>query len=290
MRTLSAELTAALAEDASKFCHCWWLTRVDGVSLGLTDHDMPLTFESRTFEPSQAIKVDKRRQFAGFDGGIAQAEGALTHDGISEADILAGRWDGASIEIWLVSWADPSLRLLLDVTTLSEIRRLDGLFTAELRGVMQRLDEIQGRRYLPGCDATLGDHRCKVDLSSAAFRVPATVEAVIDARQLTVVAASASAQVSFEQGTIERASGERLIIQSHVRLDGGHRLQLFEAPALPLAAGDVVTLVFGCDKRFRTCRDVFASAANFRGFPHIPGSSFVLGAQKPGNGLVGPRE
>jgi uncharacterized phage protein (TIGR02218 family) len=290
MRVLPAQLTAALAEDASRFCHCWWLTRVDGMSLGLTDHDKPLTFEGKSFEPSQAIKVEKRRQFAGFDGGIAQVEGALSHDGISEADILAGRWDGASIEIWLVSWADASLRLLLDVSTLIDIRRREGLFTAELKGVMQRLDEIQGRRYLPGCDATLGDQRCKIDLNSAAFRVSATVNAVVDPRQLTVAAPGAPAQAIFEQGTIERANGDRLIIQSHVRLDGGHRLQLFEAPELPLISGEALTLVFGCDKRFRTCRNVFANAVNFRGFPHIPGSSFVLGAQKPGTGLVGPRE
>ena len=31
-----------------------------------------------------------------------------------------------------------------------------------------------------------------------------------------------------------------------------------------------------CDKRFETCRDVFANAVNFRGFPHLPGQDFVL--------------
>lgn len=31
-----------------------------------------------------------------------------------------------------------------------------------------------------------------------------------------------------------------------------------------------------CDQRFETCRDVFANAENFRGFPHLPGNDFVL--------------
>ena len=31
-----------------------------------------------------------------------------------------------------------------------------------------------------------------------------------------------------------------------------------------------------CDKRFETCRDVFANTVNFRGFPHLPGPDFVL--------------
>lgn len=31
-----------------------------------------------------------------------------------------------------------------------------------------------------------------------------------------------------------------------------------------------------CDQRFETCRDVFANTMNFRGFPHLPGTDFVL--------------
>jgi hypothetical protein len=31
-----------------------------------------------------------------------------------------------------------------------------------------------------------------------------------------------------------------------------------------------------CDGRFATCRDRFANAANFRGFPDIPGEDFLL--------------
>ena len=31
-----------------------------------------------------------------------------------------------------------------------------------------------------------------------------------------------------------------------------------------------------CDQRWETCREVFANTANFRGFPHLPGTDFVL--------------
>ncbi|MEM9226163.1 MAG: phage BR0599 family protein, partial [Pseudomonadota bacterium] len=31
-----------------------------------------------------------------------------------------------------------------------------------------------------------------------------------------------------------------------------------------------------CDRRFETCRDVFANTENFRGFPHLPGNDFIL--------------
>jgi uncharacterized phage protein (TIGR02218 family) len=38
----------------------------------------------------------------------------------------------------------------------------------------------------------------------------------------------------------------------------------------------------GCDKRLATCRDRFANAVNFRGFPHIPGNDFVISYPVPG--------
>lgn len=32
----------------------------------------------------------------------------------------------------------------------------------------------------------------------------------------------------------------------------------------------------GCDHRFETCQSVFGNAESFRGFPHLPGTDFVL--------------
>ena len=50
------------------------------------------------------------------------------------------------------------------------------------------------------------------------------------------------------------------------------RQALSEAPA----PGTALQLIAGCDKRFETCRDRFANAVNFRGFPHMPGRDFVF--------------
>ncbi len=63
---------------------------------------------------------------------------------------------------------------------------------------------------------------------------------------------------------------------------------MWTPPNVPLAVGDMVVLTVGCDKRFDTCRDRFSNAANFRGFPHIPGNDFVMGYARQGEaGLDG---
>ena len=56
----------------------------------------------------------------------------------------------------------------------------------------------------------------------------------------------------------------------------GDHLDLWQAMAAPIEAGDAFIVSAGCDKRFATCRDRFANVANFRGFPHMPGNDFAL--------------
>jgi len=50
---------------------------------------------------------------------------------------------------------------------------------------------------------------------------------------------------------------------------------------------DHPNFALGCDRALATCRDRFGNVANFRGFPHIPGSDFVLRYPKAGDVLNG---
>jgi uncharacterized phage protein (TIGR02218 family) len=53
------------------------------------------------------------------------------------------------------------------------------------------------------------------------------------------------------------------------------QLILQEAPPFAIAAGDLVEIKEGCDKRFATCGTRFANAENFRGEPHLPGMDLL---------------
>lgn len=44
-----------------------------------------------------------------------------------------------------------------------------------------------------------------------------------------------------------------------------------------------------CDKRWRTCVDVFGNGANFRGFPHVPGDDFIAAVPVEGGRHDGGR-
>ena len=47
-------------------------------------------------------------------------------------------------------------------------------------------------------------------------------------------------------------------------------------PVRAIGFSDGFVIRAGCDKRLETCRDHFANALNFRGFPNIPGQDAVL--------------
>ncbi|MEP0456366.1 MAG: phage BR0599 family protein, partial [Roseibium sp.] len=43
-----------------------------------------------------------------------------------------------------------------------------------------------------------------------------------------------------------------------------------------LETGTQIRVSAGCDKQVSTCRAKFANELNFQGFPHMPGTDFVL--------------
>src|SRR5262249_13821053 len=159
-------------------------------------------------------------------------------------------------------------------------------FSAEFRSLSARLNEESGRLYTATCTADLGDARCGIDLTSPAFRGSGTVAALAGASAFHASGIDAFADGAFTAGKLAltggASAGFAVEVKTHrVSLDGV-LIELWQRPGEPLGAGDAFAVTAGCDKRFATCRDRFANAVNFRGFPHIPGNDFVVAYPVPG--------
>jgi uncharacterized phage protein (TIGR02218 family) len=199
---------------------------------------------------------------------------------LTEADLAAGRYDAAAVEVWLVDWSEPALKVKLSAGALGEVRREGKAFTAELRGLAHRFAEDSGRLYTKTCNADLGDVRCTVDLASAATRGEGSI---VDVSATSVFSASGLGDYADGWFTAGRLSwtgganaGQAVEVKSH-RVEGGLvTLELWQAMPESLTAGDTFVVTAGCDKYFDTCVAKFDNAVNFRGFPHIPGNDFVI--------------
>lgn len=186
MKTLSPELGAHLASGATTLCWCWRVARRDGVVMGFTDHDKALTFDGTTYEAASGFTASDIKDGLGLAVDNLEVSGALSSATLTDDDLSAGRYDDARVEIHRVNWSDTSQRVLMRSGSIGEVRRSGTSFAAELRGLAHYLQQTKGRLLQLTCDADLGDARCKVDLSSPAFRGTGSIIAAASARRFTV--------------------------------------------------------------------------------------------------------
>lgn len=282
MKTLSPDLAAELAGGVTTLATCWRIRRLDGTVLGFTDHDRPLVYDGVVHEAATGFAASEAVARADLSVGGLEVDGALVSEVLTAADIEAGLYDGAGVEIDLVDWTDPSRRLALRAGVVGEISRLDGAFRAEIRSLAHRLDETRGRLFQHRCDADLGDARCGVVVVDHA----ATVVDVADRRRLVVAGLDGFAEGLFDRGRVVFASGacrgRASEIKVHRVAAGAVELELWRTMSDAVVVGDGLVVTRGCDKRFETCRDSFANAAAFRGFPHIPGNDFLVASPASG--------
>ena len=291
MRTLPKNLAAHLADGATTLCHCWKLSRRDGRAFGFTDHDRDLSFDGLTFAARTGLEAAEASAELGFAVGGGEVSGALVSAGLTEDDIASGLYDDASVEIWLVNWSNVSERLLLDIGSIGEIRRADGTFVAELRGLMHRFDEERGRLFRATCSADLGDAKCGVNLSSSTYSDTGTVTRTDGA---LAIAASGigfadgwctGGKLTWTSGANRDLSVE---IKVHRAVDGIDEFDLWQRAPQPIEIGDAFRVTAGCEKTHAACRDKFGNALNFRGFPHMPGNDFIIRMPQQGEpGLDG---
>jgi uncharacterized phage protein (TIGR02218 family) len=284
MRPLPPALAAKLEDGAATLCRCWRLTRRDGFTLGFTDHDRDMTIGGVTFEATDGFEASVIERDAGLATQGGEVRGLLTSARIKATEIEAGLFDGAQIEAFLVDWEAPALDFLLDAASFGEIRRLDDRFVAETRDAFASWDAPRGRLYGAACSARFGDASCGLNAASVANSDTVTITRVLDARRFEASAAASRASGFFALGQARATSGANSGFSARIEAHEGAGITLALAPATPLAVGDTLTLTAGCDKRFATCRDRFANALNFRGFPYIPAPESIFTYALPGEG------
>lgn len=269
-----------MATGATTVARCWAVTRRDGAVFGFTDHDGDLAFDGITFRAGTGLSARALSQTTGLSVDNTEAVGALSDTAVTEADLNAGRFDGAEVRAWAVNWADPGQRVLQFRGALGEITRAGGAFRAELRGLTEALNRPQGRVFQRPCSAVLGGGQCRVDLSLPGYAAERTVEVMEGGQLFRFTGFTGFDDRWFENGrftVLSGAAGGLVAMVRGDRLSGSDRVvELWEALRLPVVPGDRVRLEAGCDRRADTCRLKFNNFLNFRGFPHIPGEDWLM--------------
>ena len=277
MKTLDPTLQAHLQSGTTTLCYCWRLILQSGERLGFTDHDVAVVFDGTSFEAQAGFTASEIESSLGLSVDNLEASGALSSAQLSDTRLQNGDFDAAQIEVWKVNWSDPTMRVLERKGHLGEVTYGQGAFKAEVRGLAHLLNQKKGRLYHYGCDASLGDTRCGVNL--VLLTMAATITAVRP-DSFDVSGLGGLADDWFTKGQLLFQStanmGRRLDIKRHRNFGASSRIDLWAAPKYVVAPGEVIKLTPGCDKQLGTCRDKFANTVNFRGFPNMPGNDFIM--------------
>src|SRR5690625_3535172 len=260
---------------------CWKLERRDGVVQGFTTHDRPLVHDGLTYRPAVSFQPTEVSSSSDLAAGALEAIGGFSAEEITEADLRAGLYDGAEVRVFQLDWAAPEAPpLLLARGTIGEISSEAAGFRAELRGMAGQLNQPLGEVYQPLCRADLGDARCKVTL--APLTLATTVTATggggpFEPPDPQVLAVAATVEDgAYDYGVVTFTGGANAGLAFEIRESLGGRLHLFERPPHPVALGDALTVVPGCDETAETCRQRYGNLVNFRGEPFLPGSDAIL--------------
>ena len=279
MTSAKDQLYAHLADGSTSVCQAWRVVRLDGTVYGFTDHDQDLSFDGVTYRASTGMTARALQKSLGMAVDNSEAIGALSASAITEADLIAGRFDGAVVQSWLVNWANPAERVQQFQGSFGEIQRGAGAFRAELRGLTEDLNRPQGLVYQKQCSAVLGDGRCRFDLAQPGFAVEVPLVERLDVGTYRLTALPSITDNWFERGRMVFLSGPAqgliALVRSDKTVDGDRIIEVFgDVGAVP-GVGDMLRLEAGCDKIAATCREKFNNFINFRGFPDLPGEDWL---------------
>ncbi|WIY24227.1 DUF2163 domain-containing protein [Parasedimentitalea psychrophila] len=284
MAGLSPGFQAHVQGGLTTLCRTWAISRTDGVVLGFTDHDQSLAFDGYSFKAGTGLTALALQQSTGLSVDNSEVIGGLSDVSVREADINAGRFDGAEVRCWLVNWADVSVRWLMFRGSVGQLRRAGGAFHAELRGLSEALNRPLGRVYQKPCTAVLGDYACRFALDTPGYSEQLPAEQVARGQEYRWQDLAGFEPGWFARGQLEVLSGAARGLRGVIKQDrseaSGRVIELWQPIRAEVLPGDMLRLQAGCDKRMQTCRLKFNNLINNQGFADIPGEDWVMSVPK----------
>ncbi|MDD3287433.1 MAG: DUF2163 domain-containing protein [Alphaproteobacteria bacterium] len=275
MKTVSDALGEHLCSDTT-LAELVKITRADGVVKAFTTFDRDLTVDGVVYVADGSLSTEQLPSSSALKSKDFTVVGIIDSECISEADLKNGAYDHALIDVYVCNWADVSQgSLLLRHGWMGEILYMEGKYVAQLRGLCDNLKRRVGDVFTPECRFDLGDGKCSVDVEAMAvsgYVTSVTDNAVFEDYNCAQVDAY------FDYGKIVWSSGANQGLSMEVKSWSGDYKQFTLWLPMPNAVeiNDAYKVYPGCDKRFSVCCSKFNNAANFGGFPHLPGLAKIL--------------
>ena len=284
-KAISANLKTHMAGEVTTLCYCWKVVRTDSQEFFFTSLDIDIVYDGDTYEADSGFIPSSLDHTRAVNVDELEVVAFLESTKITEADIQAGLWDYAEVDVFILNYENTAQNEIFLAKTfkLGEVAIHDNEFIGEIRGLTQHLQTSFIGLYGPGCRADLGDTKCGVDVAGS-FTETGTVTGFTD-RQVFEDSARGESEDVFAGGKLTWTSGNNNGYSMEVKKFDfqTEEFTLFLPMPYAIQVGDGYSVTYGCDKSKGTCKDRFNNIVNFRGEPFLPGLDGLM--QKGFSGL-----
>jgi uncharacterized phage protein (TIGR02218 family) len=253
---------------------CWKITRTDGIIQAFTDAAKDLTIAGLRYLALTGYEPTAIESAGDLSVDNLEVSGLLNSGAFTASDIAAGIYDSAEVVVFYVNrraLADGVIPLKRG--TLGQASWEQGKFKIEVRGSLQPFQQNIIGLFTKSCTATLGDERCRVDLTNR--YVTGAIGELVENRGFRDPGRT-EPDGTFAYGVVTFTAGACAGLSIEVRAYTVGYVELLIPMPRPLAVGDTYALLTGCDHSRETCRDKFDNVLNFRGFPDVPDQATIM--------------
>lgn len=268
-RTIAAATLATYRSGTPTMVPCLVITRTDGQVFRLIGHDRDLPISGQTFSSAPGLDISSLVSTEGFAPDNCEFKVLDSDDAIiTRADLLAGIWSSAQMQIGMVDWAAATPIIdVLKVGKLGIARPKRGCFSFEFRDIRQAIQLQHDSVLQPTCRYKLGDAKCQIDLTSLSdgFTALGTVTSVTSGYQITDTSRT-EADDWFGDGYLTFTSGLNNGLTQKVKTFASDVFVFWNQFIFPIVPGDQYSVTAGCRfRRLEDCRDKFDNVINFGG-------------------------
>lgn len=256
----AADLIAHIQLASTTLCACFYaVSPIDASVVAMTSFSSDLTgvpgYPGVTFKRNTGVTASQLQSDAGNAFSQMEASLFLLSAGISEADVLAGKWNHAIAILFVCNYEALNMgQLIMQYGYLAEFIQKSPLVTAEIKGLNNHLTAQLGNVTRPECSHDFCDAGC--GLTESVYTVTGTLTGVTSQTIFTASGLSAPAEW-FNNGKIQFTGGSNsgypLRVDSYNSITKTFSLRT-PAPYLPVI-GDTFSAVAGCQKRLVDCQN-----------------------------------
>jgi uncharacterized phage protein (TIGR02218 family) len=282
-RACPVNLKTHLEGQAITAAMCVQITRTDSTVYRYTMHDQDLSVGGNTYKANVSFLATATTAKNQLSVDNLELSLYLNASEISKADVTAGLFRHAQMDVFWVNWSNTAHGQMYDAKEwrLGNARVHKNFVEFEVRSKTQLLQQPLLHKITPACRWQFGVNdpprsRCPVSVASS-YTVTGTVTGVTSKKIFADTSRGETADV-FAYGKLTWTGG----------LNNGYSMEvesfnpssdeftlLFNMP-YSIATSDTYSVTHGCDKTWTTCKSSYSTGDYFGGFPYVPDQDRAL--------------